>query len=95
MDGLLRAIRTRAAERSRGRALALSRAVDPMLPEERRGASLSQKALLTLGSLGGVTTVLVGMREARYVDDALGAMGWPAIPDPARVLEAARAAEVR
>jgi aryl-alcohol dehydrogenase-like predicted oxidoreductase len=94
MDGLLRAIRKRAADRSRRRTLALARAIDPTLPEERRAAPLSRKALFALESLPGVTTVLVGMREPRYVDDALAAMGWQAAPSATRILEAAAKAEV-
>ncbi|MFN7975033.1 MAG: aldo/keto reductase [Acidobacteriota bacterium] len=76
------------AERSRGAVAFVTRAIDPLLPAERRGESLSRKALWVLASTPGVTTVLVGMREKEYVRDAMGMKDWPPIPDVRRVYEA-------
>jgi aryl-alcohol dehydrogenase-like predicted oxidoreductase len=63
----------------------VSETIDPLLPEERRRESLSRKALWTVASTPGVTCVLVGMRRADYVDDALGVLPWPPLADPPRV----------
>jgi hypothetical protein len=94
VEALFAAIGRRAGDRSRARVMVLSRAVDPLIPPERRGLSLSQKALLVLRSLDGVTAVLLGMREPRYVADALGMLGLPRLDDPKAVLVAARAVDV-
>ena len=51
-------------------------ALEKHLPEARRVAPLSQKALLVLKSTPGVSCVLVGMRSSEYVEDALGMMAW-------------------
>jgi aryl-alcohol dehydrogenase-like predicted oxidoreductase len=59
----------------------ISAAIDPFLPEKRRGESLSRKALWVLASTPGVSCVLNGMRTPRYVDDSLGILPWaPIIP---------------
>jgi len=87
----LAAFRGRAAEGSRSAARRVAAAVDPRLPDERRGESLSRKALWVLASTPGVSTVLVGMRRERYVDDALGVLRWPPLAEVRPVYEAMRA----
>jgi hypothetical protein len=94
MDALFRAIARRTGDRSRARSMVLARAIDPALPSDRRALSLSQKALLVLGSLPGVTTILVGMREKPYVVDALGVMALTPFDGADGVLRAASALEV-
>lgn len=47
--------------------------LDALLPEPLHRESLSRKALATLVHTPGVTSVLVGMRQTGYVDDAMGA----------------------
>lgn len=44
------------------------------------GESLSRLALNVLRGLEGLSCVLVGMRRAAYVDDALGALGLDSVP---------------
>jgi aryl-alcohol dehydrogenase-like predicted oxidoreductase len=95
MEALLAGMRRRAGDRSRARSLAMTRAVDPTLPEDARSAPLSQKALRIVASAPGVTTVLVGMRETRYVDDALAMMGTPELPDALAALRASKDVEIR
>ncbi len=95
IEGLLASITSRAADRSRARAIQLSLAVDPLLPAESRSLPLSQKALLVLCSTPGVTSVLVGMRDPDYVEDAIAMMGLPRIADVEPVLEASSAVELR
>jgi uncharacterized protein len=51
--------------------------LDPALPQERRSATTSQKALHVVASAPGVSCVLVGMRRPAYVDDATEVLGWP------------------
>jgi aryl-alcohol dehydrogenase-like predicted oxidoreductase len=94
LEQLLMAIRDRAAEGSRAQASALHRALDALLPEARRGESLSRKALWVLASTPGVTSVLVGMREPEYVDDALGMLDWEPLDDPERALRALAEARI-
>jgi len=84
---LLRTLHREASERSRLRAEDLHRTIDPLLPEQRRKATLSQKALWILASTGGVTSVLNGMRTPAYVDDALQILRWEPLSDSRRVYE--------
>jgi aryl-alcohol dehydrogenase-like predicted oxidoreductase len=42
-----------------------------VLPAEKEELSLSQKAVLMLRSIPGVSSVLVGMRSEEYVDDTM------------------------
>jgi uncharacterized protein YyaL (SSP411 family)/aryl-alcohol dehydrogenase-like predicted oxidoreductase len=83
-------MRARASARSRLVTDAVSAGLDPLLPPGRRRESLSRKALWAAASTPGVSSVLVGMRRPAYVDDALGILAWPPLPDPARVYEAMR-----
>ncbi len=85
LDGLMAALRARAADRSRARSAKIARVIDPLLPEARRSAPLSQKALWALASVPGVSTVLVGMRRPDYVDDALAMIQWEPLPQAERV----------
>ena len=75
---LLRGLRREATERSRARAAAVARTIDPLLPESRRAESLSRKSLWILAGTPGVTCVLNGMRTPQYVDDALAVLSWEA-----------------
>lgn len=84
---LLRTLHYEAAERSRLRAGEVHRALDPLLPESKRKASLSQKALWVLACTPGVTSVLVGMRSPAYVDDALEVLRWDSLSDPRRLYD--------
>jgi aryl-alcohol dehydrogenase-like predicted oxidoreductase len=90
LDRLLDGFRAEAGARSQGQSRAVAAAIDPVLPPERRGATLSQKSLWTLASTPGVSAVLVGMRRPAYVEDAIGILGWPPLADPRPVYEAAR-----
>jgi hypothetical protein len=73
-----------AARSGQGRA-ALHALIDPALPADRRGETLSRKAIWTVASTPGVSSVLVGMRRVPYVGDALGVLSWPLHPDPVTV----------
>jgi len=68
-----------AASRSRRVHDVISAAIDPFLPEEQRGESLSRKALWVPASTKGVSCVLNGMRTPSYVDDSLGILPWSPI----------------
>jgi uncharacterized protein YyaL (SSP411 family)/aryl-alcohol dehydrogenase-like predicted oxidoreductase len=87
----LEAVRFRAAERSRARVREVEEKLDPLLPAERRGDTLSRKALWVVASVPGVSAVLNGARRPEYVDDALGILGWPPLPDAVGVLRRFRA----
>jgi hypothetical protein len=65
---------------------AIEARLDPLLPASRRGESLSRKALWVVASVPGVSAVLNGARTPAYVDDALGILAWPPLPDAVGVL---------
>ena len=70
LEALLLSIGQRSADASRALASRLHGELDPRLPAERRSASLSQKALWSIGSVPGVTSVLdrdaaPGVRQRR------------------------------
>ena len=71
LEKLLLAMRKRASDRARQQARSIHEAVDTHLPEALRTEPLSRKALAVLHSTPGVTSVLVGMRQERYVADVL------------------------
>jgi len=64
---------------------AIAGELDPLLPPTRRGESLSRKAIGVVSSTPGVSTVLVGMRQVEYVDDAMAVADWEPLPDPMSV----------
>jgi aryl-alcohol dehydrogenase-like predicted oxidoreductase len=70
-------------------------ALDPLLPEDRRRDSLSQKALAVLASTPGVTCILVGMRKRSYVEDALAVLSRPPLPDAPGILRKMKNVRVR
>jgi hypothetical protein len=89
---VLEELRRRAMRETRASLDAITAAVDPLLPPERRRESVSRKALWALASTPGVSCVLNGMRSLAYVEDALGVLAWPPLPEAARVYEAVRVA---
>jgi aryl-alcohol dehydrogenase-like predicted oxidoreductase len=88
---LLAAFRHRATAGARSASHAVATAIDPALPAARRAAPLSRKALWTLASTPGVSSVLVGMRRPEYVADALGILAWPPLAPVEPVYAAAQA----
>ncbi len=95
LDRLLDALRAEAAARSQRQAAAVSAAIDPWLPPDRRAEPLSRKALWVVASTPGVSTVLVGMRRPAYVDDAAAILAWPPLEDPGPVYQAVAAMRSR
>ena len=87
LKAALAAIRHRAADRSRARVSEIEGRLDPLLPETRRAATLSRKALWVVASAPGVSAVLNGARTPAYVDDALGILAWPPLAGAVAVLE--------
>ena len=78
LQSVMFAFRRQAASKSQQQSAAVSAAIDPLLPAERRRAeSLSRKAIWVLASTPGVSCVLNGMRTPAYVDDSLGILSWP------------------
>ncbi|MGH7422478.1 MAG: aldo/keto reductase, partial [Candidatus Methylomirabilales bacterium] len=87
---LMAELRRQAAAKSQRLSQAVSAAIDPLLPPERRGETLSRKALWVLASTPGVSCVLNGMRKPSYVDDSLGILSWPPLPDVLPIYQAAQ-----
>jgi hypothetical protein len=67
---------TQASERSQ----AIHRVLDTILPDEYEPLSLSQKAVLMIRSIPGVSSVLVGMRTDEYVEDTIYGLQAKEIP---------------
>jgi aryl-alcohol dehydrogenase-like predicted oxidoreductase len=86
LDAAMAELRRRATEKSREQVAPLAAALDAGLPPERKGESLSRKALWVLASMPGVSSVLVGARKPPYVDDALGVLAWPTLSQPLELL---------
>ncbi len=88
LDRLIGVVRREAAEHSKERARTVASAIDPVFPD-RTSETLSRKALWTVASTPGVTSVLNGMRKPRYVEDAISVLAWPELEDPEAVYRAA------
>jgi uncharacterized protein len=88
MQKVLRELGRQASGRSRRRLDRIREVLDPLLPADRRGESLSRKALWVVASVQGVSSVLVGMRSPEYVKDALAVLDWPPLPRGEEVLRA-------
>jgi aryl-alcohol dehydrogenase-like predicted oxidoreductase len=85
-QALLAAARGRAAAKSARSVRVLRDALEPSLPAERRAEPMSRLALWVLASTPGVSSVLVGMRRERYVDDALPVLAWPPLAGASEAL---------
>ncbi|MFQ5827781.1 MAG: aldo/keto reductase [Candidatus Methylomirabilia bacterium] len=94
LDVQLVEFRRQAAQKSQARSRAVAAAIDPLLPSERRGETLSRKALWVLASTPGVSAVLNGMRTPAYVDDALGILRWPPLASVLPIYQAIRGLEL-
>ena len=92
---LLRGMRGEATERSRARTTAVTQAIDPLVPDDRRSESLSRKALWILASTPGITCVLNGMRTPQYVEDALAMLKWAPYTNSTAVYERVKSAAIR
>jgi hypothetical protein len=60
--------------------------INDFVPEEVKPMSLSQKALLVVGSAEGVDIVLVGARKEKYVIDVKGMMDSPSLKQYCKIL---------
>jgi len=89
---LLKELRREATVKSREKTAAITKLLDPLLPESRREEPLSRKALWVLGSTPGVTCVLNGMRTPAYVADSLAVLSWEPLADARQVYEAVKTA---
>jgi hypothetical protein len=87
---LLRELRREATLKSREKTQAITRLLDPLLPEAKRKEPLSRKALWVLASTPGVTCVLNGMRMPAYVDDSMAILGWEPLPNVRALYEAVK-----
>jgi aryl-alcohol dehydrogenase-like predicted oxidoreductase len=85
---LLKVMRMEAAQKSAKKLSELRQIIDPLLPEDKRNEPFSRKALWTVASTPGVTSVLNGMRHPVYVDDSLTTLQWEPLPQPRPVFEA-------
>jgi len=90
LEGLFLAMRSRAAERSAARLRVLSSGLEAHLEPGLSAQPLSRQALVTLRALPGVSSVLLGARSPKYVEDALAALALPKPKDPLGALSALR-----
>lgn len=82
---LFEALNSHFADEAYRRAQKQHQQLNPLLPRAWQEKSMSQKAVGLLRSLDGVDCVLVGMRQASYVDDVLEALRGPGLDDARRV----------
>jgi uncharacterized protein YyaL (SSP411 family)/aryl-alcohol dehydrogenase-like predicted oxidoreductase len=91
VTALLHELRQRAVKHAAARSEAVSSAIDQLF-EEHGDATLSRRALWTVASTPGVTSVLTGMRTPEYVADSVGILEWPPMNNPEEIYGAVRAA---
>ncbi len=84
---LLKVMRMEAAQKSAKKLTGLGQIIDPLLPEDKQKEPFSRKALWTVASTPGVTSVLNGMRHPLYVDDSLTILQWEPLPKPRKIFE--------
>jgi hypothetical protein len=94
LQHLLASLAEIAKERNRLRTGKIRKALALHLPAELQDAPLSQLAILALKSAPGVSSVLVGMRQKAYVDDAVAVLSRPPIAEPQRLFEAIAVQEI-
>jgi len=92
LHNALEEMRRQAARRTQATAQAIEKVLDPHLPPERRGESLSRKALWAVASTPGVSSALIGMRRPEYVEDSLGILAWSPLEGAPTVYAALREA---
>ena len=85
---LLKVMRMEAAQKSAKKLAEIKEVIDPLLPEDKGKEPFSRKALWTVASTPGVTSVLNGMRHPVYVDDSLTILQWEPLPHPRPIFEA-------
>ncbi len=90
LEGLFLAMRNLAADRSAGRLRLLQSSLAAQLEPGLSSEPLSRQALVTLRALPGVSSVLLGARSVKYVEDALAALALPKPKDPVAALSALR-----
>jgi hypothetical protein len=92
LEQLLVSMGRPASERSHRRAQAIERALETHLPGELKDLPLAQKAMWAVRSVPGVSSVLVGMRQSSYVEEALRVLNLPAAESHGALFSAAQAA---
>jgi uncharacterized protein len=92
LNALVEPLQARASRQDSQIGEQIRAAIQSQLPAALQGESLSRIALDFVASTHGVTTVLCGMRHPAYVDDAVGVMSLPPVPDVAAVARALREA---
>ena len=61
--------------------------INSIIPEEYHSLSLSQKTMLLISSSDGVSTVLIGARKEKYVDDAAKVLSLQKLPETISVFK--------
>jgi aryl-alcohol dehydrogenase-like predicted oxidoreductase len=85
---LLKVLRMEAAQKSAKKLSEIGQILDPLLPKDKREEPFSRKALWTVASTPGITSVLNGMRHPVYVDDSLTILQWEPLQQPRPIFEA-------
>ena len=84
---LLKVMRMEAAQKSAKKLSEIGQVLDPLLPESQRQEPFSRKAIWTVASTHGVTSVLNGMRHPVYVDDSLTILQWEPLQQTWKIFE--------
>ena len=94
LNKLMAALKRTAATQSQKKSNQLSEAMEKHLPSEFHSKPLSQKALHAVTSSLGVSSVLCGMRQINYVDDALEVLSWADLGETTSLLKDTQALEL-
>lgn len=88
LNGLVEPLQARASRQDARVGEQIRAAIQPVLPVALANESLSRVAMDFVASTLGVSSVLCGMRHPAYVEDAVGVMSLPPVPDVAGVADA-------
>jgi len=84
---LLDSIQSSIAKKQNEKNRNIHQKIDIHLSDEQKKLALSQKAVLMINSLTGVTATLVGMRSEEYVNDVIGSIMSDSVENPVKFWE--------
>lgn len=87
LDRLFSELESQAARGSRRVNESILKILNPLLPIEYQGETLSRKALWVLLSTPNVNCILNGMRKEKYVDDSMATLKFPLLENSLEIFQ--------
>lgn len=84
-DAIMEHINNFYSTKANERSAKMHQALDALMPSINKDLSLSQKAILIIRSIPGVSSVLVGMRTDEYVDDVIYGLQAPPVESASEI----------